>query len=62
MSMPIGSKYIPLKDISVGGIVMLKNARPLETEDIIELVAAGGPKGEDEAEPEPPEPFEWNDD
>jgi 26S proteasome regulatory subunit N2 len=62
MSMPTGSRYIPLKDISVGGIIMMKNARPTENEDIIELVAAGGPKGEDEVEPEPPEPFEWNDD
>jgi 26S proteasome regulatory subunit N2 len=62
LSMPTGSRYIPLKDISVGGIIMMKNARPTETEDIIELVAAGGPKGEEETEPEPPEPFEWNDD
>lgn len=41
---------------------MLKNARPSEKEDIIELVAAGGPKVEEESEPEPPEPFEWSDD
>jgi len=62
LSMPTGSRYIPLKEISVGGIIMMKNARPTESEDIIELVAAGGPKGEEEVEPEPPEPFEWNDD
>jgi 26S proteasome regulatory subunit N2 len=62
MSMPTGSRYIPLKDISHGGIIMMKNARPAEQEEIIELVAAGGPKGEEEgAEPEPPEPFEWTD-
>lgn len=62
ISLASGSRYIPLKDISVGGIIMLKNARPSEKEDIIELVAAGGPKVEEESEPEPPEPFEWNDD
>lgn len=59
--MPTGCQYIPLKDMSVGGIIMMKNARPQDKEDIIELVAAGGPKGEEEPEPEPPEPFEWND-
>jgi 26S proteasome regulatory subunit N2 len=62
MSLPPGSRYVPLKDISVGGIIMLKNVRPTETEDIIELVAAGGPKVEEEAEPEPPEPFEYIED
>lgn len=62
ISLASGSRYIPLKDITVGGIIMLKNARPAETEDIIELVAAGGPKVEEETEPEPPEPFEWTED
>jgi len=62
MSMPAGSRYVPLKDITVGGIIMLKNARPTEEEEIIEHVAAGGPKPDEEAEPEPPEPFEYIDD
>ncbi|ESO10941.1 hypothetical protein HELRODRAFT_71906, partial [Helobdella robusta] len=62
LSMPAGSRYIPLKDVSVGGIIMLKNARPQEPEVIIELVETGGPKPEDEVEPEPFEPFEWNED
>lgn len=62
ISLASGSRYIPLKDITVGGIIMLKNARPAESEDIIELVAAGGPKVEEETEPEPPEPFEWTED
>ena len=42
---------------------MLRNLKPGETEDIIEHVAAGGPKAEEEEEePEPPEPFEWTED
>jgi len=61
MSMPAGSRYVPLKDVTVGGIMMLKNARPTDDEEIIELVAAGGPKPDEEAEPEPPEPFEYID-
>jgi len=62
MTMSSGSRYVPLKDVTVGGIIMLKNARPSEDEEIIELVAAGGPKPDEEAEPEPPEPFEYVDD
>jgi len=62
MSMPAGSRYVPLKDVTVGGIIMLKDARPTEDEEIIELVAAGGPKPDEEAEPDPPEPFEYTDD
>ena len=61
MSLAAGSRYVPLKDITVGGIILLKNARPTEDEEIIELVAAGGPKPDEEAEPEPPEPFEYID-
>jgi len=60
--MPSTSRYAPLKDITVGGILMLKNARPAEEEEIIELVAAGGPQPDEEAEPEPPEPFEYTED
>jgi 26S proteasome regulatory subunit N2 len=61
MTLPQPCRYVPLKDISVGGIIMMKNTKSTESEEIIELVAAGGPKGEEEAEPEPPEPFEWVD-
>ncbi|ELT92764.1 hypothetical protein CAPTEDRAFT_182474 [Capitella teleta] len=64
LSMGEGCKYSPLKDASIGGIIMLKNNKPDEQEDIIEDVAAGGPvKQEDEGdEPSPPEPFEWTED
>lgn len=57
------SRYTPVKDLSHGGIIILKNVKPGEEEDIVEIVQAGGPKGEeDEEEPEPPEPFEWTED
>ncbi|XP_070173158.1 26S proteasome non-ATPase regulatory subunit 1-like [Littorina saxatilis] len=57
-----GSKYRPVKELSHGGIIMLKNVKPDEEEDLVEFVAAGGPKTEEEEEPEPPEPFEWTED
>ncbi|CAL1544748.1 unnamed protein product [Lymnaea stagnalis] len=57
------SRYTPVKDLSHGGIIMLKNSKPEEQEDIVETVQAGGPKAEEEEEePEPPEPFEWTED
>jgi len=62
LSLPEGSRYSPLKEVSGGGIIMLRDATPNETEEIIEPIAAGGPKIEDEEEPEPPEPFEWTED
>jgi len=62
LALPEGSRYSPLKEVSGGGIIMLRDATPNETEEIIEPIAAGGPKMEDEEEPEPPEPFEWTED
>lgn len=57
------SRYAPIKDLSHGGIIIMKNVKPGEEEEIVETVQAGGPKGEeDEEEPEPPEPFEWTED
>ncbi|KAH9523483.1 26S proteasome non-ATPase regulatory subunit 1 [Bulinus truncatus] len=57
------TKYTPVKDLSHGGIIMLKNSKPEEQEDIVETVQAGGPKAEEEEEePEPPEAFEYIDD
>lgn len=60
--MPEGSRYVPVKDVFNGGIILLRNNKPGEQEEIIEPVAAGGPKIEEEDEPEPPEPFEWTED
>lgn len=62
LSMPEGCRYTPLKDISNGGIVLMKDVTPGEKEEIVEPVIAGGPKIEEEEEPEPPEPFEWTED
>lgn len=63
LSMPEGTKYVPLKDISHGGLILLRNVKPEESEEIVEPVVAGGPKvEEEEEEPEPPEPFEWTED
>lgn len=53
-----GSQYVPMKDVNIGGIIMVRNLKPGD-EELVEPVAAFGPKGEDEKEPEPPEPFEW---
>ena len=58
-----GSRYSPVKDLSHGGIILLKNSQPGESEEIVETVQAGGPKAEEEEEePEPPEPFEYTED
>lgn len=62
--MPPDSRYSPVKDVLQGGIVMmnLKDASSSEPVKIVENVAAGGPKmEEEEQEPEPPEPFEFKD-
>lgn len=56
-----GSGLIPLKDVTIGGIVMLHHSGDVE-QVLVEPVAAFGPKTEEEKEPEPPEPFEYLDD
>lgn len=59
MQMPENTRYKPVKELSIGGIVMLKDLRKNEPEKLVEAVIAGGPKMEDEKEPEAPEPFEY---
>lgn len=57
------ARYQPLKELSCGGIIMLKDTQSDQPEVIVETVKAGGPvKEEEQAEPEPPEPFEWIED
>ncbi|KAL3282617.1 hypothetical protein HHI36_005792 [Cryptolaemus montrouzieri] len=56
-----GSQYVPLKEVSIGGIIMVRSLKPDE-EELVEPVVAFGPKGDDEKEPDPPEPFEWLED
>ncbi|XP_078488674.1 26S proteasome non-ATPase regulatory subunit 1 [Ciona intestinalis] len=56
------NRYSPLKSIGSGGIILLKDKKPGEPEQLLEPVAAGGPKKEEtdeEDEPSPPEPFEF---
>ena len=62
LSIVEGSPYVPLKDVSIGGIVMVRHINEGTQEELVEPVAAFGPKSEDEKEPEPPEPFEYIDD
>ncbi|KAK7582118.1 hypothetical protein V9T40_013563 [Parthenolecanium corni] len=58
------SAYIPLKDITIGGIILFRPAKKLQddTEELVEPVAAFGPKLDDEKEADPPEPFEYKED
>lgn len=57
-----GQSYVPLKDVSIGGIVVTERKASGESEELVEPIAACGPKGDDAKEPEAPEPFEYNDD
>ncbi|CAH2276884.1 26S proteasome non-ATPase regulatory subunit 1 [Pelobates cultripes] len=62
LSMPEGTRYQPFKLLSIGGIIILQDTSE-EEEQLVEPVAAHGPKiEEEEQEPEPPEPFEYIDD
>ncbi|XP_045472348.1 26S proteasome non-ATPase regulatory subunit 1 [Harmonia axyridis] len=58
ISLNEGSPYVPLKDVSIGGIIMVRSLRP-DDEELVEPVVACGPKPDDDKEPDPPEPFEW---
>lgn len=59
ITMPDESRYQPMKDIQIGGIIMMNDTKPTEPEDLIEPVTAHCSKIEEENEPEPPEPFEY---
>ncbi|KAG0425990.1 hypothetical protein HPB47_026873, partial [Ixodes persulcatus] len=63
LQMPEGSRYRPIKDITIGGIIMLADTKAEEAEELVEPVSAGGPTSENDEgdEPEPPEPFEYQD-
>lgn len=63
ISLQKASRYQPLKDVSCGGIIMLRDTQSDQPETLVETVKAGGPvKEEESSEPEPPEPFEWIED
>lgn len=62
ISVAEGSSYQPVKDVTIGGIVMMKYTSQSE-QVLVEPVAAYGPKSSDDAkEPEAPEPFEYVED
>lgn len=53
--------YVPLKDVSIGGIIVMQHTAGGE-EALVEPVAAYGPKNEEAKEPDAPEPFEYIED
>nr|XP_050847452.1 26S proteasome non-ATPase regulatory subunit 1 isoform X1 [Vespula vulgaris] len=57
-----GSHYVPVKDLQIGGIVMVKHIQADTEEELVEPVAAFGPKPDEEKEADPPEPFEYTED
>ncbi|XP_058062504.1 26S proteasome non-ATPase regulatory subunit 1 isoform X1 [Anopheles bellator] len=61
ISIAEGTPYSPLKDVTIGGIVMMKHTAGGE-QLLVEPVAACGPKNDDLKEPEAPEPFEYVED
>ncbi|XP_058130098.1 26S proteasome non-ATPase regulatory subunit 1 [Anopheles ziemanni] len=61
ISIAEGTPYTPLKDVTIGGIVMMNHTAGGD-QVLVEPVAACGPKNDDLKEPEAPEPFEYVDD
>lgn len=62
VSLGESSAYHPIKDVTIGGIVMMKYGS-LTEQQLVEPVAAYGPKSNDDAkEPDAPEPFEYVED
>ena len=59
MRMPESSRYQPVKDLTIGGIILLRDTKPDDNVELVQPVPAMGPKTDDESEPEPPEPFEY---
>lgn len=61
VSLTKNQHYVPMKDITIGGIIVMKHVSS-EEEVLVEPVVACGPKTDDANEPEPPEPFEYIED
>lgn len=59
VSMPDNSRYQPMKDLQIGGIILMNDTKPDEPEDLIEPITAHCSQVKEEKEPEPPEPFEY---
>lgn len=58
ISVAEGTPYTPLKEVTIGGIIMMQYTSQSD-QVLVEPVAAYGPKNEDVKEPEAPEPFEY---
>ena len=52
-------KYRSIKDISTGGIIMMKNISGEKCEIVEPVSVEKANAGDSEDEPEPPEPFKW---
>uniref|UniRef100_A0A1L8DSW1 26S proteasome non-ATPase regulatory subunit 1 n=1 Tax=Nyssomyia neivai TaxID=330878 RepID=A0A1L8DSW1_9DIPT len=61
ISVADGQNYVALKDVTIGGIIMMQHTSKAE-QILVEPVAAFGPKNEEVKEPEAPEPFEYTED
>ncbi|CAH1721013.1 unnamed protein product [Chironomus riparius] len=62
ISVADGAPYQPIKDVTIGGIIMMKYTSENE-QVLVEPVVACGPKTNDDAkEPDAPEPFEYIED
>lgn len=61
LSMPENPPFTPLKEITIGGIIMMQHTSK-DDQELVEPVAAYGPKNEEEKEPEAPEAFEFIED
>ena len=60
ISLAESARYTPVKELTIGGIILMKDGKSSEPEELVEPVQAGGPKAEEEEkEPDPPEPFEY---
>ena len=56
-----GGRYQTVKDLRAGGILMVRDTTPGDADQpLVDWVVAHGPQKEpEEAEPEPPEPFDY---
>ncbi|KAI8123298.1 26S proteasome non-ATPase regulatory subunit 1 [Lucilia cuprina] len=62
LSVAENQSYVPLKDVTIGGIIVMQHTGKTKEQKLVEPVAAYGPKNDDVKEPEPPEPFEYIED
>jgi 26S proteasome regulatory subunit N2 len=60
ISIAEGSPYVAMKEVNIGGIIMMQHTAQTDQE-LVEPVAAYGPKNEEVKEPDAPEPFEFTD-